>query len=96
MLFGLVAPLTGSDVGATVFATRSVGPPVTTTLPPNSEVSPAIVAVPVSRVPMATPPGTVMTKAESIGVVGALRDAVDVGRAVGARGGVEICRRILR
>ena len=62
MLFGLVTPLKGSDVGATDFATRSVGPPVTTTLPPNSEVSPEIVAVPVSRVPMATPPGTVMTK----------------------------------
>ena len=95
MLFGLVAPLMGSDVGATVFATRSVGPPVT------SDVAAELRSLAGDRRGAgqaradrdAARHGD--AKAESIGVVGALREAVDVGRAVGARGRVEIRRRIL-
>ncbi len=44
----------------------------------------------VRRVPIATPPGAVMREAEPVGVVRALRDAVDGGGPVGAGRRIEV------
>ena len=86
MLFGFVVRLTGSEIGDTSLVTRSAGPDGRlVTLPPNSEVSPPEVAVEDNAVPNATLPGGGDAETETVGVVRALREAIDVAGPIGSR-----------